>query len=61
MTEEMETQGLTKRVHASFNEAEYAIIEEMAANEIMKPATFVKKCALRYCEYKKIEQQMKHK
>jgi len=52
---------LTKRVHTSYNKKEYAIIKEFAAGEYMKPATFVKKCSLWYCEYKKIEQQMKHK
>jgi len=60
MIEIPKKEGLTKRVHASFSDEEYAIMEEFADNEYMKPATFVKKCTLWYCEYKKIEQQMKH-
>lgn len=57
----METQGLTKRVHASFSDEEYAMIIEMGSREIMKPAPFVRKCVIWYCNYREIEQQMKHK
>jgi len=58
MTEETEMQGLTKRVHASFSDEEYAMITEIADSEIMKPAPFVRKCVIWYCKYRKIEQQI---